>query len=395
MPITSEQFAAPEASSGDGPINLIGMNRAELTATLETLDEPRFRADQLFKWIYGRGATEFDQMTNLSKTLRAKLADRYVVARPQISQDLASKDGTHKWLLRLDDGNEVECVHIPESDRGTLCVSSQVGCTLNCRFCHTGTQRLVRNLGPAEIVGQIMLARDHLGEWPTVERPSIYERELSNVVMMGMGEPLYNFENVSAALKIVMDDAGIAISRRRITLSTAGVVPLMRRCGAELGVNLAVSLHAVTDEVRSRLMPINNKYPIAELLAACRDYPGAHNARRITFEYVMLKGINDSAADARELARIVKGIPAKFNLIPFNPWPGAPYVSSTPAAIKRFSRILNDAGYSAPIRVPRGRDILAACGQLRSASQRQRLSRLKARRAAGIEDDHHPAPVDG
>ncbi|MBT4908369.1 MAG: 23S rRNA (adenine(2503)-C(2))-methyltransferase RlmN, partial [Rhodospirillaceae bacterium] len=282
MPITSEQFAAPEASSDDGPINLIGMNRAEMTATLDTLDEPRFRADQLFKWIYGRGATDFDQMTNLSKVLRAKLADKYVVARPQISQDLASTDGTHKWLLRLGDGNEVECVHIPESDRGTLCVSSQVGCTLNCRFCHTGTQRLVRNLGPAEIVGQIMLARDHLGEWPTAERPSIYERELSNIVMMGMGEPLYNFDNVSAALKIVMDDAGIAISRRRITLSTAGVVPLIERCGAELGVNLAVSLHAVRDELRDEIVPINRKYPIAELLAACHDYPGVRNSRRIT-----------------------------------------------------------------------------------------------------------------
>tara|TARA_R110002110_G_scaffold415612_2_gene651731 strand:- start:188914 stop:190044 length:1131 start_codon:yes stop_codon:yes gene_type:complete len=369
MPISCEQFAAPVAD-GDGPINLIGMNRAELTATLETLDEPRFRADQLFKWIYGRGATEFDQMTNLSKTLRAKLADRYVVARPQISQDLSSKDGTHKWLLRLGDGNEVECVHIPESDRGTLCVSSQVGCTLNCRFCHTGTQRLVRNLGPAEIVGQIMLARDHLGEWPTAERPSIYERELSNIVMMGMGEPLYNFENVSAALKIVMDDAGIAISRRRITLSTAGVVPLIERCGAELGVNLAVSLHAARNDLRDEIVPINRKYPIKELLAACRDYPGVRNSRRITFEYVMLRDVNDSDADARELVRIIAGIPSKVNLIPFNPWPGAPYDRSTDERIEAFAEIVRGAGYPSPVRTPRGEDIMAACGQLKSESER-------------------------
>ncbi len=374
MPINSDQFAAPEASSGDGPINLIGMNRAEMTAALEALDEPRFRADQLFKWVYGRGATNFDQMTNLSKVLRAKLEDRYVVARPQISQDLASSDGTHKWLLHLSDGNEVECVHIPESDRGTLCVSSQVGCTLNCRFCHTGTQRLVRNLGPAEIVGQIMLARDHLGEWPTAERPTIYERELSNIVMMGMGEPLYNFENVSAALKIVMDDAGIAISRRRITLSTAGVVPLIERCGAELGVNLAVSLHAVRDELRDEIVPINRKYPIAELLAACHDYPGVRNSRRITFEYVMLRDVNDSDADARELVRLIKGIPSKVNLIPFNPWPGAPYDRSTDDRIESFADIVRAAGYPSPVRTPRGEDIMAACGQLKSESERPRRS---------------------
>jgi 23S rRNA (adenine2503-C2)-methyltransferase len=374
MPITSEQFAAPEASSGDGPINLIGMNRAELTATLETLDEPRFRADQLFKWIYGRGATEFDQMTNLSKTLRAKLTDRYVVARPQISQDLASTDGTHKWLLRLVDGNEVECVHIPESDRGTLCVSSQIGCTLNCRFCHTGTQRLVRNLGPSEIIGQIMLARDHLGEWPTAERPSIYERKLSNIVMMGMGEPLYNFDNVSAALKIVMDDAGIAISRRRITLSTAGVVPLIERCGTDLGVNLAVSLHAVRDDLRDEIVPINRKYPLAELMAACHEYPGVRNSRRITFEYVMLRDVNDSDADARGLVRLIAGIPSKVNLIPFNPWPGAPYERSTDERIEAFAEIVRAAGYPSPVRTPRGEDIMAACGQLKSESERPRRS---------------------
>jgi 23S rRNA (adenine2503-C2)-methyltransferase len=370
MPINPEQFAPPMAP--DGPINLIGMARAELAALIESLDEPKFRADQLFQWIYGRGVTAFDDMTNLSKSLRAKLADRYVVARLGIARDLASTDGTHKWLLRLDDAKEVECVHIPESDRGTLCVSSQVGCTLNCRFCHTGTQRLVRNLGPAEIVGQIMLARDHLGEWPTAERPTIYERELSNIVMMGMGEPLYNFENVSAALKIVMDDAGIAISRRRITLSTAGVVPLIERCGAELGVNLAVSLHAVRNDLRDEIVPINRKYPIEELLAACRDYPGVKNSRRITFEYVMLRDVNDSDADARELVRLIAGIPAKVNLIPFNPWPGAPYDRSTDERIEAFADIVRAAGYPSPVRTPRGEDIMAACGQLKSESERPR-----------------------
>lgn len=371
MSTTLEQ-TLPTESNGDGPINLIGMSRDELVATFETMDEPRFRADQLFQWIYGRGVTEFDEMTNISKSLRAKLADRFVVARPNISRDMASEDGTHKWLLRLGDGNEVECVHIPEDDRGTLCVSSQVGCTLNCRFCHTGTQRLVRNLGPAEIVGQVMLARDHLGEWPTAERPTIYERELSNIVMMGMGEPLYNFDNVAAALKIVMDDAGIAISRRRITLSTAGVVPLIRRCGEELGVNLAISLHAVRDDLRDEIVPINRKYPIAELLDACRDYPGLKNSRRITFEYVMLKDVNDSDADARELVRIIAGIPAKVNLIPFNPWPGAPYDRSTPERIEAFAEIVRAAGYPSPVRTPRGEDIMAACGQLKSESERPR-----------------------
>ncbi|MBS28865.1 MAG: 23S rRNA (adenine(2503)-C(2))-methyltransferase RlmN [Alphaproteobacteria bacterium] len=366
-----EQNAPPE-SADDGPINLIGMSREELVATFAAMNEPRFRADQLFQWIYGRGVTDFDEMTNISKSLRTKLADRFVVARPNISRDLASEDGTHKWLLRLDDGTEVECVHIPEDDRGTLCVSSQVGCTLNCRFCHTGTQRLVRNIGPAEIVGQVMLARDHLGEWPTAERPTIYERELSNIVMMGMGEPLYNFDNVAAALKIVMDDAGIAISRRRITLSTAGVVPLIRRCGEELGVNLAISLHAVRDDLRDEIVPINRKYPIAELLATCRDYPGLKNSRRITFEYVMLKDVNDSDADARELVRIIAGIPAKVNLIPFNPWPGAPYDRSTPERIEAFAEIVRSAGYPSPVRTPRGEDIMAACGQLKSESERPR-----------------------
>ncbi len=371
MPLNPDTFSPPPAA-GDAPVNLIGMDRTAMQEALAELDEPRFRADQLFQWVYGRGVGDFDAMTNLSKSLRAKLAGRFVVARPEISRDLASADGTHKWLLRLGDTNEVECVHIPEDDRGTLCISSQVGCTLTCRFCHTGTQRLVRNLGPAEIVGQVMLARDHLGEWPTPERPTIYERALSNIVMMGMGEPLYNFDNVSAALKIVMDDAGIAISRRRITLSTAGVVPLIRRCGEELGVNLAVSLHAVRDDLRDEIVPINRKYPIAELLAACRDYPGARNSRRITFEYIMLDGVNDSDADARELVRLIKGVPAKVNLIPFNPWPGAPFGRSSDERIEGFAEIVRDAGYPSPVRTPRGEDIMAACGQLKSASERPR-----------------------
>ena len=371
MPINPDIFAAPVADA-DAPINLIGMDRADMEAALAEMGEPRFRADQLFKWVYGKGVTDFEEMTNISRVARARLAERFVLTRPGISRDMASEDGTHKWLLNLGDGNEVECVHIPESDRGTLCVSSQIGCTLNCQFCHTGTQKLVRNLGPTEIVGQIMLARDHLGEWPTAERPTIYERELSNIVMMGMGEPLYNFENVAKALKIAMDDAGIAISRRRITLSTAGVVPLIERCGEELGVNLAVSLHASRDELRDQIVPINRKYPIAELLQACRNYPGLKNSRRITFEYVMLRDVNDSDADARELVRIIAGIPAKVNLIPFNPWPGAPYDRSTDERIEAFAEIVRNAGYPSPVRTPRGEDIMAACGQLKSDSERPR-----------------------
>jgi 23S rRNA (adenine2503-C2)-methyltransferase len=369
MPMNPDTFAPP-VGAADERVNLIGMGRAEIAAALAQFGLPRFRADQVFKWVYGRGVADFDAMTDLARPVRAQLAERFVVARPAISRAMASVDGTHKWLLRLADGNEVETVHIPEEDRGTLCVSSQVGCTLSCRFCHTGTQKLVRNLGPAEIVGQVMLARDHLGEWPTAEAPAIYQRQLSNIVMMGMGEPLYNFDNVAAALKIVMDGEGIAISRRRITLSTAGVVPLIRRCGEELGVGLAVSLHAVTDEIRDRIVPLNRKYPIAELLDACRAYPGSRNSRRITFEYVMLKDVNDSPADARGLVRLIKGIPAKVNLIPFNPWPGAPFERSSDATIERFAEIVRKAGYPSPVRTPRGEDILAACGQLKSSSER-------------------------
>src|SRR5438094_6818746 len=348
--------------------NLVGLSRDELAEEMAGFGAEPFRARQLWHWIYYRGATDFAAMTSLSKGFRERLAVQYELRRPAVSRALASSDGTRKWLLRFSDGQEVETVHIPEEDRGTLCVSSQVGCTLTCSFCHTGTQRLVRNLTAAEIVSQIMIARDALGEWPSPQD----DRMLTNIVLMGMGEPLYNFDNVAAAMKIAMDPEGLAVSRRKITLSTSGVVPMIARCGAELGVNLAVSLHAVTDELREQLVPLNKKYPIAELLDACRTYPGSSNARRITFEYVMLKGVNDSPAEARELVRLLKGIPAKVNLIPFNPWPGAPYECSSDKVIKAFSDIVFEAGYSAPVRTPRGRDIFAACGQLKSASVRAR-----------------------
>jgi 23S rRNA (adenine2503-C2)-methyltransferase len=348
--------------------NLVGLGRAALAAELAGFGAEPFRARQLWHWIYHRGATDFAAMTSLSKTFREELAGHYALCRPTVSRALTSSDGTRKWLLRFPDGQEVETVHIPEEERGTLCVSSQVGCTLSCSFCHTGTQRLVRNLAAAEIVAQVMIARDALGEWPSPQS----DRQVTNIVLMGMGEPLFNYDNVAEALKIVMDPEGLSISRRKITLSTAGVVPMIRRCGAELGVNLAVSLHAVRDDIRDRLVPLNRKYPIAELLDACRSYPGASNARRITFEYVMLKGVNDSPAEARELVRLLAGIPAKVNLIPFNPWPGGPYECSSEAAIAAFSDIVFAAGYSAPVRTPRGRDILAACGQLKSASVKPR-----------------------
>jgi len=359
--------------------NLIGLSRDELTQEVVALGEKPFRVKQLWHWIYHRGVTDFAEMTTLTKPLRERLAELYVLERPQVVRHQVSEDRTQKWLLKVGDGHLVESVHIPEEDRGALCISSQVGCTLTCTFCHTGTQRLVRNLEPGEIVGQFMLARDYLDEWPT---PTDGGRLLSNIVMMGMGEPLYNFDNVKAALKIVMDEEGIALSRRRITLSTSGVVPMMERCGEELNVDLAVSLHAVNDEVRNRLVPLNKKYPIDELLSACRAYPGASNARRITFEYVMLKDVNDSDADARELVRILKGIPAKVNLIPFNPWPGAPYECSSNNRINAFARIVNDGGLSAPVRRPRGRDIAAACGQLKSETVKKRKSEL-LREAAG------------
>jgi 23S rRNA (adenine2503-C2)-methyltransferase len=360
----------PPSPAEPGRPSLIGLSRAELEAELIGFGErpaaARMRSRQLWHWIYHHGLTSFEGMSSIARPMRDALAAHYTLARPAIVREQRSADGTRKWLLRFRDGQEVETVYIPEEERGAVCISSQVGCALTCQFCHTGTQRLVRNLGAGEIVGQFMVARDSYGEWPSPRG----ERLLSNIVMMGMGEPLLNFDNVAKALAIVMDGEGISISRRRITLSTAGVVPLMARCGEELGVNLAVSLHAVSDELRDRLVPINRKYPLARLIEACRRYPGASNARRITFEYVMLKGVNDSPADAKALLRLIAGIPAKINLIPFNPWPGAPFECSTDEAIARFAEIVNRAGYSAPVRQPRGRDILAACGQLKSASLR-------------------------
>jgi 23S rRNA (adenine2503-C2)-methyltransferase len=368
-----DPVVSPPGPSVETRKNLVGLSRSDLVAEMATIGAAPFRANQLWHWIYHRGATEFAAMTTLSKQFRLDLAERYVVGRPVASRDLSSIDGTRKWLLRFVDGQEAECVHIPEEDRGTLCVSSQVGCTLTCKFCHTGTQKLVRNLTAAEIVGQVMVARDALGEWP----PPQDDRQLTNIVMMGMGEPLYNFDNVATALKIVMDGEGLSISKRKITLSTAGVVPMIRRCGEELGVNLAISLHAVTDELRDVIVPINRKYPIADLLDACRAYPSSSNARRITFEYVMLKDVNDTPAEARELVRLLAGIPAKVNLIPFNPWPGAPFERSTDAAITAFA-----AGYSSPVRTPRGMDIMAACGQLKSDSVKLRKSELLKQAAA-------------
>ena len=341
---------------------------------MAALGEKPFRAKQLWHWIYYRGVTDFDGITNLSKHFRTTLAENFIIGRPEVTTSQLSADGTAKWLLKLIDGHEVECVYIPESDRGTLCISTQVGCTLTCRFCHTGTQNLVRNLDTAEIVGQIMLARDTLGEWPSPKEG----RMLSNIVVMGMGEPLYNFDNVARSLDIAMDPEGIAISKRRITLSTAGVVPMMGPCGDQIGVNLAVSLHATDDALRNELVPLNRKYPIADLMQACRDYPAGGNTRRITFEYIMLDGINDSPAQARALVKRIAGIPAKVNLIPFNPWPGAPYGRSSDEAIAAFAAIVNKAGYSAPVRVPRGEDIMAACGQLKSSSERVRKRREPA-----------------
>ncbi|HEY1638963.1 MAG TPA: 23S rRNA (adenine(2503)-C(2))-methyltransferase RlmN [Rhizomicrobium sp.] len=354
--------------------NLIGIPAASLKTTLLEAGVPAnaaaMRARQLWNWVYVHGARDFASMSNLAKNFRRDMAARFSLDRPDIVTEQVSSDGTRKWLLRGAGGAEFETVFIPEPGRGTLCVSSQVGCTLNCRFCHTGTQRLVRNLTPFEIVGQVIVARDALNDWPSTGE----NRRLTNVVMMGMGEPLYNFENVKAALAIAADGDGLALSKRRITLSTAGVVPMIKRAGEEIGSSLAISLHAARDAVRDVIVPINKKYPIAELLQACREYPGLSNARRITFEYVMLKDVNDSLADARELVRAIKGIPAKINLIPFNPWPGAPYECSDWEQIEKFAEIVNRAGYASPVRTPRGRDIMAACGQLKSESVKQRAS---------------------
>jgi len=369
-------FAPPPATLPDGRRDLVGLSREELAAEMLALGEKPFRAKQLWHWLYHQGETDFARMNTIAKPMQMKLAERFVVGRPEVATQQDSADGTRKWLFRFRDQQQVETVYIPSSDedRGAVCISTQVGCTLSCRFCHTGTQALVRNLGAAEIVGQFIAARDSYGEWPSPKDGT--PRHLSNIVVMGMGEPLYNYENVAKALKIVMDHEGIGLSRRRITLSTSGVVPMMDRCGVELGVGLAVSLHAVTDELRDEIVPLNRKYPIADLLAACRRYPGASNARRITFEYVMLRGVNDSEAEARELVRLISGMPAKVNLIPFNPWPGSPYKTSTSEAIHRFADILNDAGYASPIRRPRGRDILAACGQLKTESERRRKGEI-------------------
>ncbi|MCO5793237.1 MAG: 23S rRNA (adenine(2503)-C(2))-methyltransferase RlmN [Blastomonas sp.] len=394
----------PITPRADGRSDLMGLMREDIAALLETagLDrkQAKLRSKQLFHWIYHRGVTDFDSMTDIAKQMRPWLEERFVIGRPQVVEAQVSSDGTRKWLLRTDDSQEYEMVFIPDADRGTLCISSQVGCTLNCRFCYTGTMRLVRNLTPGEIVGQVMLARDALGEWPKGAMDQLDDEEdaasytadgrlLTNIVLMGMGEPLYNFENVRDAMKVVMHGDGLALSKRRITLSTSGVVPLMARCGEEIGVNLAVSLHAVTKEVRDEIVPINRKFGLEELLQACADYPGASNARRITFEYVMLKDKNDTDEDARELVRLIKGygLPAKVNLIPFNPWPGAIYECSDPERIKRFSDIVFEGGISAPVRTPRGRDIMAACGQLKSASEkksRAELDRLAEEKQAAL-----------
>ncbi len=365
--------------------SLIGLDRAALKAALLEAGVPEksaaMRTGQVWNWLYVHGASDFGRMTNLAADFRTLLEEKFSLARPEIVTAQVSEDGTRKWLLRTGPGIEFETVYIPEEDRGTLCVSSQVGCTLTCKFCHTGTQKLVRNLTPAEILGQVMIAKDALDDWPSTQ-PG---RSVTNIVMMGMGEPLYNFDNVKSALAIVTDGGALALSKRRVTLSTAGVVPMIPRAGHEIGSGLAISLHAVRDDLRDVIVPINKKYPIAELLQACRDYPGASNARRITFEYVMLKGVNDTLADAKELVRLVKGIPAKINLIPFNAWPGSPYECSDWSQIEKFAEVVNRAGYASPVRTPRGRDIMAACGQLKSESVKERASERLAREASALE----------
>ncbi|MEO6040830.1 MAG: 23S rRNA (adenine(2503)-C(2))-methyltransferase RlmN [Croceibacterium sp.] len=423
-PVTVAREITPR---GDGRVDVMGLTRQQIAALFAGAgldsNQARLRAKQVYHWLYHRGVTGFAAMTDIAKPMRPWLAERFVIGRPEVVEAQHSTDGTRKWLLRTDDGHDFEMVFIPDETRGTLCVSSQVGCTLNCRFCHTGTMRLVRNLTPGEIVGQVMLARDALGEWPkssvspreggdpgqsSAPSPQIpafagthdYDddeagdytsdgRLLTNIVMMGMGEPLYNFENVRDALKIVMDGDGLALSKRRITLSTSGVVPMMARAGAEIGVNLAVSLHATNKETRDEIVPLNRKYGIDELLTACAAYPGASNARRITLEYVMLRDKNDSDEDARELVRLIKHyrLPAKVNLIPFNPWPGAPYECSTPERVRRFSEIVFEGGISAPVRTPRGRDIDAACGQLKTSAakkSRAELDKLAAEKQAAL-----------
>jgi 23S rRNA (adenine2503-C2)-methyltransferase len=399
MSVTSELSARPAQSAGLKP-SLAGRDRAGLALALAALGVPereqRMRVSQLWHWIYFRGARDFDVMTNVAKELRSRLADAYTLERPEVAVEQVSSDGTRKWLLRLagepgERPHEIETVYIPEAERGTLCVSSQIGCTLTCTFCHTGTQRLVRNLTQEEIAAQLMVARDKIGDWPGMTPPEgaivpAAPRFISNIVFMGMGEPLYNFEGVTPAIEIMADGDGMSVGKRRITVSTSGVVPMIEPLGREAGTMLAVSLHAVRDELRDDLVPLNKKYPIADLLAACRAYPGLSNARRITFEYVMLKGVNDSPADARELVRLLSGIPAKINLIPFNPWPGTKYECSDWETIERFSEIVFRAGYASPVRRPRGRDILAACGQLKSESERLSARERMALRAMAMTE---------
>ena len=366
--VTEKASSSPVVGPLLQKINLVGLSFGELEAKVMALGLPKFRAKQVWRWIWRHGLTNFDEMSDLSKPVRELLGMQFSADRPAVSKRLQSVDGTIKWLMRFPDGNEAECVYIPDKTRGTLCISSQVGCTLTCSFCHTGTQKLVRNLTVAEICGQVLLAMDELDDWPS-GKP---ERRLTNIVLMGMGEPLFNYDNVSKAIQIIMSGEGVAISKRRITLSTSGVVPEIKRCGEELGVNLAISLHATRDDLRNELVPINRKYPLAELVDACRNYPGLSNARRITWEYVMLDGINDSEDDCRALLKLIRGIPSKLNLIPFNPWPGSPYICSPDDRIDAFARRALNAGYASPVRAPRGRDILAACGQLKSESQRAR-----------------------
>jgi 23S rRNA (adenine2503-C2)-methyltransferase len=383
-PITPDVMTIPRKTDADVLPNLIGLRREALSAALGEVGIPekqiKMRTAQIWQWIYVKGARRFDEMTNLSKDIRAALQENFSLTRPEIVTKQVSEDGTRKYLLRIAGGHEVEAVYIPETDRGTLCISSQIGCTLTCTFCHTGTQKLVRNLTPAEIIGQVLIARDDLEEW---DRFAGEKRLVSNIVLMGMGEPLYNTDNVRDAMLIAMDNEGIALSRRRITLSTSGIVPEIIRAGEEIGCMLAISFHATTDEVRDVLVPINRKHKIAELLDACRNYPRLSNSERITFEYVMLKDVNDTDADARRLVNLISGIPAKINLIPFNPWPGSGYERSDWERIESFADIVNKAGYASPVRTPRGEDIMAACGQLKSATERARKS--KKQMAAEVE----------
>jgi 23S rRNA (adenine2503-C2)-methyltransferase len=386
-PITQDVLTIPRKLP-DGPMNLMGLTRAQMRDVLIEHGTPekqaKMRVGQIWQWIYEKGVRDFAVMSNLAKTYRAELAEHFVIEVPEVVSKQVSLDGTRKYLMRIAGGHEVETVYIPEEDRGTLCISSQVGCTLTCSFCHTGTQKLVRNLTTAEIIGQVLVARDDLGEWPEPGAPKNETRLLSNIVLMGMGEPLYNFDNVRDAMKIAMDPEGISLSRRRITLSTSGVVPEIAKTAQEIGCQLAISFHATTDEVRDKLVPINKKWNITELLDALRTYPKVSNSERITFEYVMLKDVNDTDADARRLVKLIKGIPAKINLIPFNEWPDSPYERSDWSRIEAFADIIYKAGYASPIRTPRGEDIMAACGQLKSATERARKSKKAIEAEAGL-----------